>query len=83
MGTRPFLQLADAQTTGLVRQRRPPEIAARWRCRPQMKNLTAHYISQLSLLFSLGSQKTPINGSKLVLSLSLLFSNFCCFDFLY
>ena len=36
---------------------------------------------QLSLLFSLGSLKTPLNRSKLVLSLTLLFSKIYCFDF--
>ena len=40
-------------------------------------------LCQLSLLFPLESLKTSINGSKLVLSLSLLFSKVCCFNFLY
>ena len=40
-------------------------------------------LCQLSLLFSLESLKMSINGSKLVLSLSLLFSKVCCFNFLY
>ena len=40
-------------------------------------------LCQLSLLFPLGSLKTPVNGSKLVLNLSLLFSKVCCSNFLY
>ena len=31
----------------------------------------------------LGSLKTPVNGSKLVLNLSLLFSKVCCSNFWY
>ena len=38
---------------------------------------------QLSLLFPLGSLKTPVNGSKLVLNLLLLLSKVCCFNILY
>ena len=37
-----FLQLSEAQSTGHGRQRPPPEIVARWRCRPLIKNLTAY-----------------------------------------
>ena len=39
--------------------------------------------SDLDLLFPLGSLNTPVNGSKLVLNLSLLFSKVSCFYFLY
>ena len=35
-----------------------------------------------NLWFPLGSLKTPVKGSKLVLNLSLLFSNVHCGDFL-
>ena len=79
--------LSPAQSTGLGWQRPPPEIAARWRCVPLIKKMTTHYNSQifcqLSLLFPLGNLKMPINESKFVLNLSLLFSNACCFKFLY
>ena len=75
--------ISPAQSTGLRWRRPPPEIAARWRCVPLIKKMTAHYNSQLPLLFPLGSLKTPVNGSKLVLNLSLLFSKVCCFNFLY
>ena len=41
-----FLQLSEAQSTG-VRWRQPPlETAARWRYEPIIKNLTAPYNSQ-------------------------------------
>ena len=68
------------------RQGLPVKIAARWCCRPLIKNLTVHYNSQVFvsfLLFSLGSLKTPLNKSKLVQNLSLLFSPVICCDFIY
>ena len=75
--------ISPAHSTGLGWRRPPPQIAARWRCVPLIKKMTAHYNSQLSFLFPLGNLKTPINGSKLVLNLSLLFSKVCCFNFFY
>ena len=79
--------ISPAQSTGLGWRRSPPKIAARWRCVPLIKKMTAHYDSQFCvsflLLFPLGSLKTSVNGSKLVLNLSLLFSKVCCFNFLY
>ena len=38
-------------------------------------------LCQLSLLFPLGSLRTPLNWSKLVRNLLLLFSKVYCFDF--
>ena len=59
----------------------------RWGCGPfyQQPDSTLHQsvLCQLSLLFPLESLKLSINGSKLVLYLSLLFSKVCCFNFLY
>ena len=82
-----FLQLTETQFTGLRRRRRPPsEIAARWRWVHLFKNMTAHYNCHFCVTFNFvftGKPKTPINGSKLVLNLSLLFSKVCCFKFLY
>ena len=83
--SRLLLQLSEDQSTEQQRQQPPPGIAARWRCVPLTKKITAHYNSQrqLSLLFPLRSLKTPTNGSKLVLRLLLLFPKVCCFNFLY
>ena len=41
-----FLQLSEAQSTGLWRRPPPLETAPRWRCVLLINNLTAHYISQ-------------------------------------
>ena len=63
LGKKLFLQLFEAQSTGL---RRPPaETAARWRCGHLIKNLTAHYNSQFlsALIFVL----TPPLPSYLVI----------------
>ena len=53
---------------GLPRWRSPAEIAARWRYRPPIKNLTAHYNSpfcvSFSFLFPPGSPKTSLDMSK-------------------
>ena len=38
--------ISPAQSTGLGWQRPPLEIAARWRCVPLIKKMTAHYNSQ-------------------------------------
>ena len=79
--------VSPAQSTGLGQRRPPPEIAARWRCVPLIKKMAAHYNSQIFLsafiIVSTINLKTPINASKLVLNLLLLFSKFCCFNFLY
>ena len=64
--------ISPAQSTGLGWRRPPPEIAARWRCVPLIKKMIA-VLCKLSLSFPLGSLKTPVNGSKLVLKLSLFF----------
>ena len=79
-----FLQLSETQFTGLRQWRLLSKFAARWRCVPQIK-MTAHYNSQFLsplLFFPLGSLKTAIIGSKLVLNKSLLFLKDCCFNFL-
>ena len=61
-----FLQLTEAQSTGLERQRPPPEIAARWRCKP-LQNLTAHYKSQFCVsFFFIVSTGKPIKVYTLV-----------------
>ena len=41
-----FLQLSEAHSTGLRRQRPPAETAARWRCGLLIKNVTAPYNCQ-------------------------------------
>ena len=46
-----FLQLSEAQSTGLWRRPAPPEMAARWRCVLLIDNLTAHYNSQFCVSF--------------------------------
>ena len=48
-----FLQVSEAQSTGLRRCRSPPETAARWYYGPLIKDLTEHYNSQfcVSLIF--------------------------------
>ena len=43
--------ISPAQSTGLGGRRPPPEIAARWRCVPQIKKMTAHYNSQFCVSF--------------------------------
>ena len=58
-------------STGLTRRRSPLKIAARWRYRLPIENLTAHYNSQFCVIFLFcpGSPKVPLNMSKLVLNL--------------
>ena len=78
------LQLADAQSTDLdsaaaVGNRR--KMALLTFNKKSDSTLQQSVLCQLSLLCPLGSLKTPVNKSKLVLSLSLLFSNVCCFNF--
>ena len=78
--------ISPAQSTGLGRQQTLPQIAARWRCRLLIKNLTANYNSQFVSAFIIVSTrkpKTSVKESKLVLSLLLLFSKFFGCDFLY
>ena len=48
---RVFLQLSEAQSTGLLRWRRRPETAARWRCVLLIDNLTEDYNSQFCVSF--------------------------------
>ena len=43
--------ISPAQSTGLGWRLPPPEIAARWRCVPLIKNMTAHYNSQFCVSF--------------------------------
>ena len=43
--------ISPAQSTGLGWRRPPPEIAARWRCVPLIKKMTAHYNSQFCVSF--------------------------------
>ena len=67
-----FLQLSDAQSTGL-RQRRPPlETAARWRC--GLANLTAYYNSpfclSLNFLFLSGIPQMPVSRLKMGLKIT-------------
>ena len=44
-------RLSETQFTGLWREWPPLEIAARWRCVPLIKNMTAHYDSQFCVSF--------------------------------
>ena len=43
--------ISPAQSTGLGWRLPPPEIAARWRCIPLIKNMTAHYNRQFCVSF--------------------------------
>ena len=52
--------------TGLPRRPLPPKIAARWRYRLLINNLTAHYNSQFFVSFHLCFNQTPHNASKRV-----------------
>ena len=52
--------ISPAQSTGLGWRRPPPEITARWRCEPLIKNITAHYNSQfcdMGFLFLVGGRE--------------------------
>ena len=79
--------ISPAQSTGLGWRRSPPKIRRYMELRTSNQKddstLRQSVLCQLSLLFPLGRLKTCINGSKLVLSLLLLFSIVCCFNFLY
>ena len=46
-----FLQMSEAESTGLRRQRRTPEMAARWHCGIPVQNLTPHYNCQFCVTF--------------------------------
>ena len=61
-----FLQLSEAQSTGVRWQRPLAEMAATWRCGILIKNLRTHFNSQVcvSFLFGIG-QKTPTTISLL------------------
>ena len=63
-----FLQLSETQFTGLRRQRPPLEIAARWRCVPLIKNMTAHYNSQFCASFHYCFHCTPLHHAALSLA---------------
>ena len=55
-----------AQSTGLGWRRPPPKIAARWRCVPLIKKVTAHYNSQFLSAFIIVSTGKPKIASKWV-----------------
>ena len=65
-------------STGLPRRQSPQKITARWRYRLPIKNLTAHYNSQLCVSFHFcflpGSPKTPLDMSKCNLKIILFIS---------
>ena len=46
--------ISPAQSTALGWRRPLPEIAARWRCVPLIKKMTAHYDSQFCVRFNYG-----------------------------
>ena len=80
--------ISPAQSTGLTQvataaagNRR--QITLRTSNQKDDSTLQQSVLCQLSLLFPLGSLKTPVNESKWVLSLSLLFLKVCCYNFLY
>ena len=51
IGRKLFLQLSEAQSTGLRRRRPLMESAAGWCCGQLIKNLIAHYNSQFCVSF--------------------------------
>ena len=57
---------SPAQTTGLGWRRPPPEIAARWRCVPLIKKMTAHYNSQFLSAFVIAFRWEAQNAYKWV-----------------
>ena len=75
-------------STGLPWHRLLPNIAARWRYRLPMENLTAHYNSQFCVSFNFlfflpGSPETHLNMSKLGLKIIVFISNVHAGFFLY
>ena len=72
-----FLQLFQAQSTGLQQPWPPAEMAARWPCGLLIKNLRTHYNCQFCVsfhcsLFLSGPPQTPLNGSKWSLQITML-----------
>ena len=59
-----FLQLSEAQSTGLQRRRPLAEMAARWRCAFPIKNLTPDYNSQFCISFIFVFAQEAKNTSK-------------------
>ena len=64
-----FLQLSEAQFTGLRQRRTPPEMAARWRCVLLIKYLTAHYDSQLCVSFFVDQESSRCLSGTITSSL--------------
>ena len=82
---KPFLQLSPRVLGGDGRRRKSPLDGAAYLQSKRWQHITTVSFLSAFIIVSTGKHKNPykLNGSKLVPSLSLLFSKGCCFKFLY